>query len=134
MYFNRWLPWFKIFTINIFCIESDQSWPSIYVLKTICIHVCVSLSAHIRIQICFVSKLFFSWSIVDLLILVSGVQHSDSIFLKIILHIKLLLSIGYIPCAVHVNKLHPCSLFILYLVVCTSQSPTSILPIPIGNR
>ena len=34
------------------------------------------------------------------IILVAGVQHSDSIFLQIILHLKLLQNIGYIPCAV----------------------------------
>ena len=52
----------------------------------------------------FSNKMCFSfiyWSIVDLqCLLVSGVPHSDSAFLQITLHHKLLQDSGYDPCAV----------------------------------
>lgn len=52
--------------------------------------------------------------------LVSSVQHSDSV-LQIMLYVKLLYNINYIPYA---KTLLPCinRLFILYLVVCISFS------------
>ena len=40
-------------------------------------------------------------TIVDFnIILVSGVLHCDSKFLKVVLHLKLLSNTGYVPCAV----------------------------------
>ena len=42
------------------------------------------------------------------IIQVSGVQHSDSQFLKVMFHLQLLQNIGYIPCIV---LYYPCSLF-----------------------
>ena len=53
------------------------------------------------------------WS--DNIILLSYVEHNDSIFVKIVLHLKLLQSNGciYLCCT-----MYPCGLSMLYIVVC----------------
>ena len=62
-------------------------------------------------QVLKINEVEFIYSI----ILVSCVQHSDLVFLQIILHLKLLQSNDY---SSPYCMLYPCCLFILYIVVC----------------
>ena len=64
---------------------------------------------------------------------VPGVQYSDSQFLKVILHLKLLQNFGYIPYVVQytlVVYFIPNSLFLLIPFPLTAPSP---FPLPSGN-
>ena len=49
------------------------------------------------------------------IVLVSGVQHNDSVFLQVILHDRLLQDNEYNSLC---NTVYPCCLSILYTVVC----------------
>ena len=83
---------------------------------------CVSVS----VCVC-VCVLRYSWCII---LYVSGVQHSDSQFLKIVLHLQLLQNNGYIPYAVQYILLayfiHS-TLYLLILYLYLAPSPLSLL-------
>ena len=76
-------------------------------LLCLLLQICV----YIYFQVLKLSEVELIYSV----ILVSGVQRSDLVFLQIILHLKLLQSNDYssLYCT-----LYPCFLFILYIVVC----------------
>ena len=64
------------------------------------------------------------------IILVSDLWHNESIFLQIILHLKLLPNKGYISLCC---TIYPGHLSVLYVVICTSEFHTPILSLPLPS-
>ena len=103
LYSKHFPTWIQIITCRM-TIFSEKDTFLLCLLLQICIYI-------FFFQVLKISEVEFIYSI----ILVSCVQHSDLVFLQIILHLKLLQSNDY---SSPYCTLYPCCLFILYIVVC----------------